>query len=203
MDRIEWSKKQEEIHLRPSILNWSTRQVKIHGEHFFNLIVNDTDIKKDDPILFLGCNDGGHVEQFVNKGYNAYGCDLPGLINYAKKMKPEIADRLYIGNLETLEHIPSFYSWKLVVAKSVIEHLVTWFELPKKIANVQSSNGKVWICTKDGTKSPYPEDCHFIHIPFNVLEYIFKDAGYSIVKHYDPEGYPHNGLAQMLVGKKE
>ncbi len=198
---MSWSDYQEEYHLRPAKLNWSTKQVKAHGDYFFNLITNETDIKTGDDILFLGCNDGGHVEQFVKKGYDAYGCDLPGLIKRAKKLKPNIANRLYKVNLENA--VPGWHEWKLVVVKAVIEHLVYWFRLPDLIAEVQPSGGMVWVCTKDGNIEPWPEEHHFHHITFGVLEQIFIDAGYTILKHYNPKNYPHGFSEQILVGRKK
>ncbi len=202
MDFTEWTRKQEEIFAGGNF-GVSTERVNKRPLHFFNLITGDTGVKKTDYILFLGCNDGGHMIEFMNMGYNkVYGCDLEGVINRAKPLKPRIAKNLFIVNLETTP-LPRSHRWKLVVAKAIIEHLGTWAELPKKIAKVQSSGGLVWVCTNDGTKIPRPEARHFTHIPFDTLEHIFKDAGYSIVKHYDFEGPPHNGLMQFLTGRKE
>ena len=92
------------------------------------------------------------------------------------------------------------HTWDIIFAKSVIEHLANWELLPKKMYDVQSSGGMIWLATKNGDIEKRPERDHFIHIGFEELENIFKKVGYTIVKHYED---PLSTRGQILVAKKE
>ena len=198
MALIEWSKKQERT-FSGNKFGVSEKEYNVHPKHYLKQIERDTSIAKNKAIICLGCNDGTHVKEFYDAGYDAFGVDLPKVIEKAHSKHSEIADRLICCNLEK-ELIPSTRTWNLIFAKSVIEHLVNWYLLPKKMYDAQSINGMIWVSTKNGDIISKVERDHFVHIGFEELENIFKKVGYSIVKHYED---PLSKEGQILVAKKE
>ena len=98
------------------------------------------------------------------------------------------------------DEIPTIYFWDVIFAKSVIEHLSTWKELPRKMSEVQYPHGWVWLATKNGDVVPTIERDHFVHIGWDELENIFVNNGYSIVKHYKD---PLSNKGQILVAQRD
>lgn len=199
MNPVKWSKKQEMI-FSGEKFGVTEKEYKIRPDHYLRSIQEDTTIKRGDSIFCLGCNDGSFVNCFYFEGYEAWGCDLPQVIKRAKERYIRIDNRLVNCNLES-DFLPmNLGTWNLIFAKSVIEHLVNWRELPKKMRMVQHEGDMVWLSTKDAKKAPIVEKEHFVHIADDALGYIFKMAGYKVVKQYED---PLSSEGQIIVCKKE
>lgn len=198
MNEVEWSKDQEKI-FSGSDFGVSEKEYRAHERHYLHAIEADMELEKGDPILCIGCNDGAHVKEFCDAGYDAYGIDLPLVVENAKQKRPGLADRFLPCNLET-EEIPKIREWKVVFVKDVIEHLVNWADLPRKISAAQPAGGMVWVATRNGDKMPKPVSKHFIHIPFVTLERIFEQSGYEVAKHYTD---PLCGEGQILIVRRK
>lgn len=201
MDEIEWSKNQEKI-FSGGKFGVTEKEYKTRPDHYLRAIEKDTSIKKDSSILCLGCNDGSHVNCFYFEGYDAFGCDLPDVIKLARGRYTRIADRLICCNLDKEDLSTRMYAkwWDLIFAKSSIEHLEHWDELPEKMYNAQRVGGEIWVATKNGDVTPDIEPEHFVHITWDAFEHIFKDAGYTVLKHYID---PLSGDGQIIVCRKE
>jgi len=98
-------------------------------------------------ILDLGCNDGALVRKLTEMGYDCYGVDLPEVIEKARDMYPDSADRLSVCNLETDEL--SSDSYDFVLALAVIEHLKRYDLLLDKIAKVLKPQGILYLTTSN------------------------------------------------------
>ena len=200
MEKEPWFKHQEQV-FSTGHFGVTEKEDKAHPSHYLRTIQEDTLIKRGEFILDLGCNDGTHTNRFYSEGYEAFGCDLPKVIERAREKYPQIAQRLFCCNLDK-DAVPSvpMHSWDLIFAKAVIEHFEFWKELPEKMYKTQGTGDMIWIATNNGSLSPNAEAHHFVHIPFLTLAQIFKDAGYTVVKHYvDPLG----DKCQILVGRRE
>ncbi len=198
MDEVEWSKVQEMI-FSGGDFGVSEKETKAHEGHYLQAIEKDMEIEKGDSIICIGCNDGAHVKEFCDAGYDTYGIDLPLVIENAKQKRPELADRFIPCNLET-EEIPKVREWKVVFAKDVIEHLVNWADLPRKMSAAQPVGGMIWVATRNGDNDPKPETKHFIHITFVTLEFIFEQGGYEVTRQYTD---PLSGGGQILVARRK
>jgi len=98
-------------------------------------------------ILDLGCNNGALVRKLVERGYDCYGVDLPEVIEKARDMYPDSADRLSACNLEA-DELPGG-SYDFVLALAVIEHLKHYDLLLDKITRVLKPQGMLYLTTSN------------------------------------------------------
>lgn len=196
MNNEEWVKSQEQS-FSGRFFGVSEKEYKMRPDHYLKAVRKDTGWRRNGSILCLGCNDGTHVNTFYFEGMNAYGCDLPKVIERARYRYPRIVNRLIPVDINN-DALPNKGKWDVIFAKSIIEHLPQYKSLPTKMYDVQKENGYVWLSTRNGDVDSYVEENHFVHLGWNELEELFTDVGYEIENHYTD---PLSEKAQILVAK--
>lgn len=113
-------------------------------------------------IIDLGTNGPYMTRALLDRGYDAYGADLPRLAEEARRRDPSVADRIFSCNLECQE-VPGG-PYDMVLALGVVEHLLSYKELFSKVACALKGGGALFIttcCRDTAIGEPYHHH-HFV-----------------------------------------
>ena len=102
-------------------------------------------------VLDIGSNNGSLVLSLRFKHYEAYGVDLPEVVERARKLLPSIAELLFPLNLE-FDDLPGA-DYDIVLALSVMEHLVNWRAFLPKVARVMKPEAVFYMTSPNGRKA--------------------------------------------------
>jgi len=130
-------------------------------------------------ILDVGCNSGHVVIKLREMSYDAYGVDLPGVIQRALEYYfPGMERYLLPCNLE-FEELPS-NSYDLVLCLGVMEHLQSWDKLLPKIARVLKEGGVCYLTTCN-RQAIEKENWHAHHFLLEELLEMGQEVGLEMI----------------------
>jgi 2-polyprenyl-3-methyl-5-hydroxy-6-metoxy-1,4-benzoquinol methylase len=110
-----------------------------YAKNDISKILSNIPDEKINSILEIGCNNGGALMYFKEKGKTTKGIDLdPRAINYGKKMGLDI-------ELNSIEQFKANTKYDLIYLISVLEHIPNLRESMKKISKLLKPGGYIFI----------------------------------------------------------
>ena len=164
----EWSHHQE--------IKFSTVCYRCEPKVDFSLFVSL--LTRPMKILDLGCNGSYVVDVLIKLGHDAWGTDLPAVARQAQRDHLETANRILTCNLDTGD-IPGG-GYDLVLVLGVIEHLVNYNLLFKKVSKVLKDNGIVFVTTCNREVIEI-ERHHYHHFTVKELQMMAESAGFEMI----------------------